>query len=268
MAEHERIAKKYKAATGKNTTARPKYLTDQFVENLIGNWNKLNGGLKLEGLSRDAGKNMRLAIMGTWNLTSPELLALETNLNKDELALYAKFLAKPHFKKTDFPELDRFYSDGGGWDKMTEIGRSQMTRRTAYSILPPDEREAKRQKDAGGSLVVKILNGHTDQLMNYLTTNSQKMVNGDTLLASLTTGLKLDGGTPKLDGLDEYERDAFQYSHAIKGDFLKRFAFIDKGAKSPTDAQNMKTALTSMVDSLAIIANSEFQASMLELRAK
>jgi len=267
MAEHERIAKKYKSATGKDTTARPKYLTDQFVENLIGNWNKMNTGLKLEALSRDSGKNMRLAIMGTWNLSRPELLALESNLNKDELALYAKYLSKPFFKKSDLPELDRFFSDGGGWDKMTEIGRSQMTRRTAYGILPPEEREAQRKKDEGGSLVVKLLNTHTEELMHYLSTDSQEVINGDTLLAKLNAGLKLNGEVPKLDGLNEYERDAYQFSHAIKWTFDQRFQYIRKVVSPGSEAQNTIDSVYAMVENLAVIANSEFRAGLADQKA-
>lgn len=267
MAEHERIEKKYKAATGKETTARPKYLTDQFVENLIGNWNKMNTGLKLETLSRDAGKNMRLAIMGTWNLSNPELLDLETEFTKDELALYAKFLAMPHFKKQSFPELESFYSDGGGWDRMTEIGRSQMTKRVAYGILPPGEREAKQQKDKGGSLVVKLLNTHTDELMHYLSTDSEKVVNGDTLFSSLKTGLKLDGDVPKLEGLDEYVRDAYQFSHAIKWEFDYRAKYIREKITSKSNAEQTIEALNAMVENLAVIANSEFRAGLADQKA-
>jgi hypothetical protein len=266
IAEHERIAKKYKAATGKNTTARPKYLKDEFVENLLKNWNKLSTGLKLESLSRQSGRNMRLAIMGTWNMSVSEMVSFESQLTPGEAAAYRNLISKTYFTRTDLPITEKFYASPA-YDKLTETGKNFLTKRTARGIMSPDERNRNIQDDKGGSLVVKLLNSHHEQLMHYMVTDGKKLVNADSLIAILKGGLKLDQDTIKLDGLSEHERDALQFSHAIKADFVKRFQYIRQTVKSQDEAEGTVRAIYAMVDNLAVIAHSEFEAGLLELRA-
>lgn len=264
MAEHDRIERKYKAATGKEASVRPKYLTAQFVENLITTWNKITPGLKLDTLSKDAGRNMRLAIMGTWNLSAQELVAHEGKLSTEEAAAYRKLLDKSFFAKGDMKLLDAFYK--GSYDKLSDLGKSNLSRRIHLGSMPAGERDAEIQNQKGGSLSVKLLNKHTDDLMHYMTTDSQKEVNGDTLLSSLKTGLKLGGPVPNLNGIDEYERDAYQFSHAIKWEFDQRFNYIRKAVAPAKDAEDTIEAVYAMVDNLSVILNSEFEAALLEMR--
>lgn len=268
LAEHTRIAAKYKSATGKDDTALPTYLTDDFVEHLLGNWKKLTPGLKLDSLCRQSGRNMRLAIMGTWNMPVSEIVAQETALSDAEKKEFAGFIAKDYFKKSDFPNLERFYQDGNGYDKLSETGKEEMTRRTARGMMAPEKRNAAIKDDKGGSLVVALLNTHHEALMNYLTTDSKKVVNGDTLLATLKSGLKLDQDKVNFSGMNEYQRDALQYSNAIKADFVKRFQYIRQTVKPENEAEGTVQAVYAMVDNIAAIANSEFRAGLLEMKTK
>lgn len=267
LAEHTRIAAKYKAAKGKDDTARPKYLTDDFVEHLLANWKKLTPGLKLDSLCKQSGRNMRLAIMGTWNMPISELVAQEEFLTENQKKSFQSLLEKPFFASKDFPTLEAFYAEGGGYDKLSESGKSQLSKRVRLGTLSPEKRDAIIKDDKGGSLAVALLNTHHEALINYLTTDSKEVVNGDTLLASMKSGLKLDQDKLDLSKLTDYQRDAFQYSHTIKADFVKRYEFIDKNAANTADAKNMKAALFSMVDNLVTIANSEFRAGLLELES-
>ncbi len=61
MAENSRIDGKYRLATGKTGAARPSYFTDEYLERLLRNWNKMAPALALESLARESGRNMRLA---------------------------------------------------------------------------------------------------------------------------------------------------------------------------------------------------------------
>jgi len=59
------------------------------------------------------------------------------------------------------------------------------------------------------------------------------------------------------------EQDAFKYSHLIKGEFQKRFDFVDKKL-SPDGAMKIKRTMTSMAENLLVIAHSELIAYMRE----
>lgn len=266
LSEHTRIAAKYKAATGQDSNSRPAYLTDAYVDNLLANWNKLEASLKLDDLSRRTGRNMRLAIMGSWNMAEAELVAQEAGLTPQQAAAYRQLIRKPYFRKADLAAVNAFYE--GPYDRLTDLGKGQISRRTWRGTMPPREREAAIANDRNGSLVVALLNSHHKAYVEYLTTDSTVAVNGDTLIAALKSELKLDHADVSLTGLDEYHRDAYQYSHAIKADFEARFAFVDQNASSAQDAKNMKAALVSMVENLAVLGNSEFRAALVELRAE
>jgi len=62
------------------------------------------------------------------------LVEQEQKLNASEKEKYSNFLALEYFGKKDLNELGRFYSDGGGWDKLSEEGKYQMDKRVAEGI--------------------------------------------------------------------------------------------------------------------------------------
>ncbi|MEM7015425.1 MAG: hypothetical protein AAF585_28530 [Verrucomicrobiota bacterium] len=64
-AEHQRIEAAYEAKFGKELVSYcPDYMTDDYVESLTDNWDKLAPKLGLEQLAKDSGRRMRLAING------------------------------------------------------------------------------------------------------------------------------------------------------------------------------------------------------------
>ncbi|RYZ63152.1 MAG: hypothetical protein EOP09_18160, partial [Proteobacteria bacterium] len=246
MAEHRRIGEKYKAATGKHYNARPEYLTETFVENLLTNWKKLTPGLKLDELSQKAGRNMRLAIMGSWNMPVAELVAIETQLNDKEAATYRRLLEKPFFEKTDAGAVDAFYASP--YERLTDVGKSHLSRRVWLGTKPNSERSRIIKDNMGGSLVVKLLNNHHHALMKYLSSEDADSVNGDTLLVTLKDGLKLEQAEIDLKGLDEYERDALRFSHVIKWEFDQRFKYIRSEVKSTENGEKTVKSVYAMVD--------------------
>ena len=66
QAEHVRVAGKYKAATGRELRGHwPSYMTDEYLDQTIANWNILAPKLHLDTLAKDAGRCTREAIRGT-----------------------------------------------------------------------------------------------------------------------------------------------------------------------------------------------------------
>ena len=265
MAEHTRIAAKYQAAKGKDGDSRPEYLTDKYVETMLGNWKKLTPGLALDSLCRESGRNMRYAIKGSWNMAPEELAAEETNLSPDEKKFFATLIGKSYFRKEDLKEVDRFYNTV--WDKLSDNGKLQVSKRTRRGQMDPAARAADIKNDQGGSLVVKIFNQHHDALMNYLTSENKQVVNSQSLQDALRIGLKLEQDEITLTGLNEYERDAFKYSHVIRSAFQKRFNHIQTNVKNADDAKSLRRELDSMTEDLLVIAHSEFRAALMDARS-
>jgi|GEM_PF-3342982 len=68
QAEHVRVATKYKDKTGRELLGHwPSYMTDEYLDQVIANWNFLAPKLHLESLAKDAGRCTREAIRGTRN---------------------------------------------------------------------------------------------------------------------------------------------------------------------------------------------------------
>lgn len=66
QAEELRVAAKYKASTGRTLKShRPAYMTDEYIDTLIANWELLSPKLHLDDLAKKAGLCAREAIRGT-----------------------------------------------------------------------------------------------------------------------------------------------------------------------------------------------------------
>ncbi|MES2659505.1 MAG: hypothetical protein V4689_12880 [Verrucomicrobiota bacterium] len=259
MAQYVRIDAKYKKATGKSVSCRPDYFTDEYLEKLIRNWNNMAMPLSLEPLVRQSGKELRWALMGSWNMTIPEKLAVEDKLTPAEAATYRNLLGKQWFEKSDFPTLQAFYADGGGYDKLSELGKSQLSKRTHRGTMTPEKRAAEIENEKGGSLALTILNQHQDRTLAYLENRKSPKANSDTLQEALKTRLKLDVTEIDFSGLSESERDALFYSHQIRAGFMKRLDAVHAQAKKPDQAESIEAALMTMIDELAVVAQMEFQ---------
>ena len=64
--EHERISKKFAAATGQSHSSRmPAHMTPEYLDRLISNWNALSPKLGLDALAKEIGRCAREGIRGT-----------------------------------------------------------------------------------------------------------------------------------------------------------------------------------------------------------
>jgi hypothetical protein len=264
MAEYVRIDAKYKKATGKNVSCRPDYVTDEYLEKLIRNWNNMAKPLSLEPLVRQSGRDMRYAIMGSWNMSMPEKLAVEDKLTPAEAATYRKLLGKQWFEKSDFPTIQAFYADGGGYDKLSELGKSELSKRTHRGTMTPEKRTAEIENEKGGSLALTILNRHQDKTSTYLEDRKAPKANSDTLQEDLKSRLKLDAAEIDLSGLSESERDALFYSHQIRAGFMKRLDAVRAQAKKPGQAETIEEYLIGTCRELVVVAQMEFELGLAE----
>lgn len=260
MAEHARIDAKYKLATGKGGSSRPAYLTDEYIENLLAGWNKLAPVLNFESLCKLSGRNMRYAILGSWNRSVSELVADEPRLSADEKATYKLFLKKSYFTKADFPALDAFYK--APYDKLTDAGREQLSKRTRRGTQTPELRDKSIEASKNGTIIVSIFNEQQKKTLAFLESKSTEKVNSDNLQKALVQRLDLDKQDVVWEKLPTEEGDALRYSHAITSIFQKRFNHVRQEAQSPEQATNIEKAMTLMVTNLLSIAQSEFEAGL------
>lgn len=165
LGEDGRIAKKYLATNDKEmASVLANYMTEEYIQKLAENWNKLSPRLKLDELARNMGRAIRLSLNGQNGETSLILLLnhhqnimvqndglkslcedlvkvrnqgeatvmaeQETALSQSEQNLFKTFLEKPRFKKSDFQTLESFYRDGGPHDRLSENGKKLMSVRT------------------------------------------------------------------------------------------------------------------------------------------
>ncbi len=262
IAEHKRIDAKYTKATGNKFSSHPKYLTDEELELLLSNWKNIEKKLQFEDMSRKCGVYMRHAIQSSWHKTSAELVADEKNLNERQRKRYKNLLGKKYFKRTDLPEVEKLYADGGGWDNLSEHGKEQIGMRTELGLATPKKREAYLKKRKGGTIAVAIFNEYQEK---YVQDETGK-VNSALLRAMLTDRMKLNEQRVDHTKFKSNEQDAIKYAHLIKGELQRRFDFVDKKL-SPEGAKTIRHRMTTMVKSLAIIANSELLAGIREREA-
>ena len=260
IAEHKRIDAKYAKATGKTKgSSRPAYLTDEKVEILLNNWKRIEKPLQFNDMCRKCGVYMRHAIQGSWNKTPDELVAEEKNLNKQQRARYRNLLGKKYFKRSDLPEVEKFYADGGGWDQLSEDGKNHIGMRTELGMSKPEHRKKYWKSRDGGTMIINLFNEYQDK---YMADKTDK-VNSDTLEQMLIQRLKLNEKNPSHAKLKWIEQDAVKYSYLIKGEFQKRFDFVD-GKLSPDGAAKVRRSMKSMAENLLVIAHSELIARIRE----
>ncbi len=62
------------------------------------------------------------------------LVDRESKLNSEEKEQYSRFLEMDCFRRKDLDALAIFYEDGAGYDKLSDAGKEEMTRRVAEGI--------------------------------------------------------------------------------------------------------------------------------------
>lgn len=259
MAEHARIDAAHHAAGGKGSS-RPAYLTDDYLERLLANWKKIQEPLKLEEFCREAGRNMRYAILGTKNMAISELIELETNLTNAEKRSYRTLLEKPHFKKSDFASMNAFYEKA--FDKLTKTGQDQISRRTWLGTLAPETREKEINQPISGTALARLLLNHQDATVSYLEDRNKPKTTADTLEARLKDELKLGQALNLPEDLTPFDAEPLIYAHKIRTEYLRRTEAVRKTSQTQRQAAALEKAIRLMIENLCVVVQSEFEAAV------
>jgi len=270
LGEETRINEKYEKVFGKKSGVRPPYLTEDYVVNLLQQWEKLEGPLKLKNLSKEAGENIRHAIMGAWNKRPTDMAGEETKLDQAEKRTLEYFLEKPYFTNTDAKKLEEFYRDGGPFDRLSKQGKDAMTWRMNLGSMPPAQREKKIAEEkrmlTGGTMIVDILNEHQKRVMADIEKPGKRVVTSDTLEQELLKRLSLEGEVKNLEGYKWNERDAIGHSHMVRSLFRERFRKFE-GKISKEGERITKNNLTLMAENLLVFVHMEFMLGLAEKSA-
>lgn len=262
IAEHARIDAKCEKATGKTSSSRPAYFTDDYAANLIRKWKQMAPILSLESLTRQSGANMRYALMGSWNMSVSELMALESKLTATERRTYRVLLGKDYFTKADFGTIEAFYKSS--YDKLTEAGKNQLSRRTKLGEIPPEKRAAAMSEEKGGTILLALLIEHQKNTVAYLQDRTKPKANAETIQQILVSRLKLHSNEAISPQFPDIERDALYYSRLIRDSVRKRIDHVRSQVKHSEQAEGIENALMSMISDLAELAQSEYEAALRE----
>ena len=262
ISEHKRIDALYKAATGKDGTNRPAYLNDDYVEKLVRNWNQMARPLALDGFSKQSGRNMRYAILGSWNMTTNELVAMETKLDENEKITYRRLLAKDYFERGDFGAMDSFYKVT--FDKLSEVGKDQISKRTWRGQMTAEIRNKAIAADKGGTMVVKTLRDHEQAIIAHINNRISPAATPEMLEAALQSTLRLNDSDRDLSSLPKDSKEAIFYAHQIKSALEKRISAVRKQSSNTGQTDEVEKALRAIIGELVVLSQSEFEASLYE----
>jgi len=255
--EAKRVETAWLKAMGKPATFRPGYFTEGYIEKLITGWNQMAPALALESFSRNSGRHMRCAIMGSWNMTPAEVATSETKLTKVQSGEFQRLLAKPFFTKSDFPALEKFYADGAAYDKLSDQAKGELSKRIWRGTLPTDQRDKDIRSSEGGTIILALLQEHQTKIVEGINGKGD-LVNADDLRKALALRLELDGKDLDSEKLPSVERDAIIYSHAIKVNAERRLKEVSKQA-TPEQMEAMESAMRLMYENLIVAAQLEFE---------
>lgn len=260
MAEHARIDAAYQKATGKPCSALPAYFTAEYADRLMRNWNKMAPVLKLEALCRESGRNLRYAMMGSWNIPTSELLAMETTLSKKEASAYGLLLQKPFFTKADLSQAAAFYSSG--YDKLSEGGKTQLSSRVWLGTLTDEKREKALAGNSGGTLLLRILNEHQEKSLAWLKDSAAPKANAATLEADLIKRLHLLSETVDMKDQPAFTQQAVSYSRAVVSLFRQRLDQMKDNASMARQAALAEEYMVGVVRELVVLAQLEFNLAL------
>lgn len=259
-AEAKRVEAAWLKAKGKPAKFRPEYFTDQYVEKLITGWNQMAPVLALESFTRNSGRQMRYAIMGTDNVSPAELAAGESKLTKDESAEFRRLLAKPSFKNEDMGAIDAFYRDGSTFDKLSEPSKAEVNKRVWRGLMESEVLEADIIASKRGTTALAILGKHQRMVVAGIE-RGDAHVSSDQLRDAIIEGLQLKSDDLNIKSLPTSARDAVVYSHAIKGALVRRVKEVSKQTTAKQLAE-IDAALMLVMENLVVAAQLELETGL------
>jgi mRNA-degrading endonuclease toxin of MazEF toxin-antitoxin module len=258
--EAKRVEAAWLKAKGKPAKFRPDYFTEEYIEKLIVGWNQMAPVLALESFSRNSGRQMRYAILGTESVAPADLAALESKLTKGESAEFQRFLAKPLLKKSDLKTAEVFYTDGNGFDKLSVAGKVEMNKRVWRGMMDSQQLDSDFKQAKSGTVILSILDRHQTLVVGSIE-GKKPAGTADDLEGNLVQGLHLAEADVNFQALAAGSRDSVAYAHAIKSALNRRLTEIGKQA-TPQQMKDIDAALTLMFENLLVAAQLELEAGL------
>ncbi|MDF1815010.1 MAG: hypothetical protein P1V20_22590 [Verrucomicrobiales bacterium] len=240
-AENERIAAKYQDKFGRVMASYlPQYMSDEYIENLLQQWDELAPKLKLARLSRESGRLMRLAIDGE-NGKGTSLIVV---LNHHQNLVYADMTSDGK-RTVGFEQLkQKFHQVASGNEAKvlaeTESKLSAAERRDLALLLS----KPKFSKTDFAALE-RFYNGPHDRLSEY----------GKSLLSARVFAGQRGQGVPV--------SNAVKYSAALQNEFETLFGKL-RDQLTPETASTLENWVTGVVIDAGRAACSELELGIQE----
>ncbi|WP_411845723.1 hypothetical protein AAFN60_19100 [Roseibacillus persicicus] len=249
----ESALREKKRLKGKGIQSFPVNFTEERVSKVLASWKGIEGPLKLREFTKASGRDIRYGIQGHWQKTIPELVADEAGLNAVEKKRYETLLRKEKFQREDFPIMEAFYSKE--WDKLTQQGRDQVSRRLELGIVETDRQLEPPEKLKKGTLFAETLRQYDERMREDFRAGKAFSLKANDLKLILVRGATQE--RPKEGGKTWYYQDTKNCYQRIHGGLEARKTKVVE--LMPSDAaQKVNATLDEVVELLFVAAHSEF----------
>lgn len=240
-AENERIAAKYKAKHGKEMASYlPKYMTDEYIDQLCKQWDDLAPKLKLEKLAKESGRLMQLAIDGE----NGKGTSLITVFNSHQNLVYDDMVSG-NKRTVGFEDLKQKLmkiADGKEAEVLAETESKLSAReREDYKILVSKSKFTKADFPA----LERFYDGPHDRLSEY----------GKSLLTARINAGQKGEGVPT--------SDAEKYSAAMKQEFETLFGKL-RNQLTPDLADKLIGFVEDIFEEIFILGQVEYEIAIKE----
>ena len=245
-AEHRRIEAAYEAKFGKKLVSYcPAYMTDEYIDGLIANWDKLSPNLGLEELAKESGRRMRLAIDGDDGKGTVAVLIFNRHqdLVYDEMVASGARMIGFDRLKAEFVRLTEKGEIPFLVERETDLTAAE---KASYRVLLEKKKFAKSDFPA----IEKFYDGAYDKLSEYGKSQISERVHAGT------------------NGTDVLPSDAQKYATEFWGEFESLYERLETGGTSPELSAKIKKWLDGVVFELGEIAHSELMGGTMEAAIK
>lgn len=245
------------AEVGKsNPGALPDYFTEEYAEQLIGNWNKLEAPLQLDKLSREAGLYMRYAFRGSVHGDADEIVGFQSHLSTEKLKRYRYWTEKATLGKADMAKFNIFYDKV--FDELNAIGQN-FIRVMLYGSMedPPQQHEIIKGMIERGTLLAVAVDAYGKGMRKEVAENRLAENDERYLESFILKEVEIDGTEPDYSKLHLNTVEQVYFAHLIKQGFEERIEY----ALQKTDAAmaaEIEKCLVSMAKNLSVLAYFEF----------
>lgn len=242
-----------------NPEVLPDYFTDEYTEQLIDNWNKLEAPLQLDKLSREAGLYMRYALRSSVNGDDEEIVGFQSHLSSEKLERY-RYWVENGATRADLTKLDSFYREV--YDDLNPVGQNLIS----IMVLAPMRDQSHTQEIIKGmlergTLLAVAIDAYGKGMKKELSENRLTENDDRYLEKFILKEVEINGTDPDYSKLHLNTVEQVYFAHLIKKGFDERIAFIRERADADLAAR-ATNALIFIAENINILAHKEFVISI------